>query len=51
MQDRPNYDELLAAVERFLDDEVVAKGAGAQRFHGRWAANVLRRVRREPAHE
>ena len=51
MQDRPNYDELLAAVERFLDDEVVAKGEGAQRFHGRVAANVIRIVRRELEHE
>ncbi len=47
MQDRPNYDELLSAVERFLDDEVVAKGEGAQRFNGRVAANVIRIVRRE----
>ncbi len=51
MQDRPNYDELLAAVERFLDDEVVAKGEGAQRFHGRVAANVIRIVRRELENE
>ena len=51
MQDRPNYDELLAAVERFLDDEVVAKVEGAQRFHGRVAANVIRIVRRELEHE
>ena len=51
MQDRPTYDELLAAVERFLDDEVVAKGEGAQRFHGRVAANVIRIVRRELEHE
>ncbi len=51
MQDRPTYDELLAAVERFLDDEIVAKGEGATRFHGRVAANVLRIVRRELARE
>ncbi len=51
MQDRPNYDELLAAVERFLDDEVVANGEGAQRFHGRVAANVIRIIRRELEHE
>jgi len=51
MQDRPNHDELLAAVERFLDDEIVAKGEGAQRFHGRVAANVIRIVRRELEHE
>ncbi|MCH8850653.1 MAG: hypothetical protein IIC89_07495, partial [Chloroflexi bacterium] len=47
MQDRPTYDELLAAVERFLDDEVVAKGEGARRYQGRVAANVIRLVRRE----
>ena len=51
MQDRPNFDELLSAVERFLDDEVVAKGEGAQRFHARVAANVIRIVRRELEHE
>ena len=51
MQDRPNYDELLAAVERFLDDEIVAKSEGSRRFHGRVAANVLRIVRRELAHD
>ena len=47
MQDRPTYDELLAAVERFLDDEVVAKSEGARRYQGRVAANVIRLVRRE----
>ena len=51
MQDRPTYDELLAAVERFLDDEIVAKTEGARRFHGRVAANVIRIVRRELEHE
>ena len=51
MQDRPTYDELLAAVERFLDDEIVAKSEGARRFHGRVAANVIRIVRRELEHE
>ena len=47
MQDRPTFDELLAAVERFLDEEVVAKGEGALRYQGRVAANVIRIVRRE----
>ena len=51
MQDRPNYDELLAAVERFLDDEVVAKSEGSRRFHARVSANVLRIVRRELSHQ
>ncbi len=47
MQDRPTYDELLAAVERFLDDEIVANSEGASRYHARVAANVIRIVRRE----
>ncbi len=51
MQDRPNHDELLAAVERFLDDEVVPKSEGPLRFNGRVAANVIRIVRRELKHE
>jgi hypothetical protein len=51
MQDRPTYDELLSAVERFLDDEIVANIEGARRFHARVAANVLRTVRRELANE
>ena len=51
MQDRPTHDELLAAVERFLDDEIVAKSEGSRRFLGRVAANVLRIVRRELAHD
>ncbi len=51
MQDRPNYDELLAAVERFLNDEVVPRSEGALRFNGRVAANVIRIVRRELKHE
>ncbi len=51
MQDRPNYDELLTAVERFLDDEVVSKSEGALRFNGRVAANVIRIVRRELENE
>ena len=51
MQDRPTYDELLAAVERFLDDQVVAKTEGALRYQGRVAANVIRIVRRELQHE
>jgi len=47
MQDRPTADELLAAVERFLDDEVVATSDGARRYNARVAANALRIVRRE----
>ena len=47
MQDRPTFDELLAAIERFLDDQVVARSEGALRYQGRVAANVIRIVRRE----
>ena len=47
MQDRPTYDELLAAVERWLDEQVVARSDGALRYQGRVAANVVRIVRRE----
>ncbi len=51
MQDRPTYDELLAAVERFLSQEIVPNTEGARRFHARVAANVLGIVRRELARE
>ena len=51
MQDRPTQDELLAALERFLDDQVVVKTEGALSFHGRVAANVVRILRRELEHE
>ena len=47
MQDRPTYDELLAAVEYFLDTEIVPNVPGARGFHGRVAANAIRIVRRE----
>jgi hypothetical protein len=47
MQDRPTQDELLAALERFLDEQVVARTEGALRFNGRVAANVVRMLRRE----
>lgn len=50
MQDRPTVDELLAAIEGFLDD-IVIKSDGAQRFNARVAANALRIVRRELDHE
>ena len=51
MQDRPTYDELLAAVERFLRDEVMPNIGGARSFHARVAANALAIVRRELAQE
>ena len=47
MQDRPTYDELLAAVEYFLDIEIVPNVPGARGFHARVAANAIRIVRRE----
>ncbi|HLC28756.1 MAG TPA: DUF6285 domain-containing protein [Dehalococcoidia bacterium] len=47
MQDRPTYDELLAAIEHFLDAEVVPNLEGARGFHTRVAASALRTVRRE----
>jgi hypothetical protein len=51
MQDRPNQDELLAAVETFLRDDVMPNIAGARSFHARVAANVIGIVRRELANE
>jgi hypothetical protein len=47
MQDRPTYDELLAAVEHFLDTEIVPNVPGARGFHARVASNAIRIVRRE----
>jgi len=47
VQDRPTYDELLQAVERFLDAEIVPNVEGARGFHARVAANVVRLIRRE----
>jgi hypothetical protein len=47
MQDRPTSDELLAAVERFLDTEIVPNVPGSRGFHARVAANAIRTVRRE----
>ena len=51
MQDRPTYDELLAAVEHFLDSEIVPNVAGSRGFHARVAANAIRIVRRELSNE
>ena len=50
MQDRPTYDELLAAIETFLDKEIVPNVPGSRGFHARVAANALRIIRRELAH-
>ena len=46
MQDRPTYDELLAAVEHFLGDLVTSLD-GSRSFHARVATNTVRLVRRE----
>jgi hypothetical protein len=46
MQDRPTADELLEAVEHFLDD-LTANLEGSRSFHARVAANTVRIVRRE----
>ncbi|HVM39516.1 MAG TPA: DUF6285 domain-containing protein [Acidimicrobiia bacterium] len=54
MQDRPTLDELLEAVQEFLERDVVEAG-GRVGFHGRVAANVVGIVRREatlgPGHD
>jgi hypothetical protein len=47
MQDRPTIDELLAAIEGFLDAEIVPNVPGSRGYHARVAANTLRIVRRE----
>ena len=47
MQDRPTYHELLAAIERFLDEEIVPNTPGSRGFHARVSANAIRTVRRE----
>jgi len=47
MQDRPSYDELLGAIARFLEQEIMPNVEGSRRFYARVAANSLRIVRRE----
>ena len=47
MQDRPTALELLKAVERFLDEQVVPNTESTVRFHARVSANVMRIVARE----
>ena len=47
MNDRPSATELLAAVERFLEEEALPALEGPARFHARVAANVVRQVARE----
>jgi hypothetical protein len=47
VNDRPTAVELLRAVERFLEQEVVPELAGPRRYHARVAANVVAIVARE----
>jgi hypothetical protein len=47
MNDRPTATELLRAVERFLERDVVPALQGPGRFHARVAANVVAIVARE----
>ena len=47
MNDRPTGVELLRAVERFLEQEVVPVLDGPRRYHARVAANVVAIVARE----
>jgi predicted helicase len=47
MQDRPTTLELLDAVRRFLEGQVVPALDGVRQFHARVAANVLAIVGRE----
>ncbi len=47
MQDRPTALELLDAVRRFLEEQVVPALDGPRQFHARVAANVLAIVDRE----
>jgi hypothetical protein len=51
MNDRPNATELLAAVERFLEETAVPALEGPAKYHARVAANVVRIVARELATE
>ncbi|OGP87086.1 MAG: hypothetical protein A2Y95_00150 [Deltaproteobacteria bacterium RBG_13_65_10] len=51
MQDRPTAHELLDAVRRFLEDEVVPHAEGQRAFLARVAANAVRIVAREMALE
>lgn len=50
MQDRPTADELLAALERYLDD-LTGSLEGSASFHTRVAANTVRIIRRELQNE
>ena len=47
MQDRPTAQELLDAVQRFLEEEIVPQADGKRSFLARVAANAIRIVGRE----
>lgn len=47
MNDAPSAEELLRAVERFLERDAVPALEGVARFHARVAANVVAMVARE----
>jgi hypothetical protein len=47
VNDRPTAEELLRAVERFLERDVVPRLDGVPKFHARVAANVVAMVARE----
>lgn len=47
MQDRPTTAELLDAVQKFLDEEIVPATKGRKQFLARVAANCVRMVDRE----
>jgi len=51
VNDRPSATELLAAVERFLEETAVPALEGPAKYHARVAANVVRIVARELATE
>ncbi len=51
MQDRPTQHEILNAVQRFLDEDVVPATEGRTQFLVRVAANLLRALDRELALE
>ncbi|HZQ35211.1 MAG TPA: DUF6285 domain-containing protein [Dehalococcoidia bacterium] len=51
MQDRPTQHEILDAVQRFLDEDVVPATEGRRQFLVRVAANLLRTLDRELALE
>ena len=49
MNDRPTVTELIEAVRKFIEDDVVPSAGGAQKYQARVAAHVLSMVERELA--